>query len=268
MKRLGSIAALLVVTAALAQDAKPWLTPGTQAGQQIFGPDGGKMVWVPAGEFMMGAADGPADEQPVHRVRISRGFWLGRCEVTVSQWLHYCKVANVVLGTEVFTPLDHPMSGVSWLDVERYCRFYGMALLTEAQWEWAARGPEGRKYPWGNRWDPKLCNNKGNPYELPDVGLAFTAPVGHYPGGASWCGALDMAGNLAEWVQDWYGKTYYAESPSVDPTGPATGTDRVLRGGSWSFFPRLCRSANRYRAVPEYRDASGGFRLVRSARTF
>lgn len=243
------------VSRALAQDAKPWQQPGSRAGQEIFGPDGGKMVWVPAGEFMMGADDGAADQQPAHRVRISRGFWLGKCEVTVSQWLHYCKVAKVVLGAEVFTPLDHPMSGVSWNDVSAYCRFYGMALPTEAQWEWAARGPEGRKYPWGNQWDPSRCCNKDN--GGPD---GFTAPVGSYPSGASWCGALDMAGNLAEWCADWYSSTYYAQSPTVDPAGPATGTEKVWRGGYCWGDADECRTTSRFSSEPDNDGGSGCLR--------
>ena len=264
MRSTVPVVAVLLLIAPLshgvAQDRKPWLTPGTQAGQEICGPDGGKMVWVPAGEFMMGSNDGREDERPVHSVRLTRGFWLGKCEVTVQQWLHYCKVAKVVLGTEIITPLDHPMSGVSWHDVTAYCRFYGMALPTEAQWEWAARGPEERKYPWGNQWNARLCNNRDNPYVDGDMGMAFTAPVGHYPGGASWCGALDMAGNLAEWVADWYSKTYYAISPGVDPQGPATGTEKVWRGGYCWGDANQCRSASRFASEPDNDGGSGCLR--------
>jgi len=260
MKKLGIIAALLVVTAALAQGDKPWQRQGTRAGEEIVGPDGGKMVWVPAGEFMMGSNDGPADERPIHRVRISRGFWLSRCETTCAQWKRYCQQAGIRLDKEIFTPDNHPMSGVSWFDVDKYCRFYGMALPTEAQWEWAARGPEGRKYPWGNQWNAWLCNNKDNPYVDEDLGMAFTSPVGRYPGGASWCGALDMAGNLDEWVADWYSETYYAASPSLDPTGPAAGTEKVWRGGYCWGDADECRSARRFSSEPDNDGGSGTLR--------
>lgn len=244
-----------VVSPAAAQDAKPWLTPGTAAGQETFGPNDGKLVWVPAGEFMMGSNDGAADEKPVHRVRLTRGFWLSKCEVTVAQWLHYCKEAKVLLEAEIITPLEHPMSGVSWNDVQEYCRFYGMALPTEAQWEWAARGPEGRKYPWGNEWGPARCSNKDNPG--PEE---FTFPVGSFPGGASWCGALDMAGNLAEWCADWYAETYYAASPEADPRGPDTGTERVWRGGYCWGDADECRATSRFGSDPGNDGGSGCLR--------
>jgi formylglycine-generating enzyme required for sulfatase activity len=259
VKRIVIIAVgVLIVSAAtqaMAQDTKPWQRQGSRAGEEIFGPDRSKMVWVPAGEFMMGAADGAAEERPVHRVRISKGFWLSKCEMTVSQWLHYCKVAKVLLGAEIITPLDHPMSGVNWSDVQAYCRFYGLSLLSEAQWEWAARGPEGRQYPWGNQWDATRCSNNDN--RAPEE---FTFPVGSFPQGASWCGALDMAGNLAEWCADWYGESYYAASPAVDPTGPTTGTERVQRGGYCWGDATNCRSTTRSSDDPANADGSGCLR--------
>lgn len=244
----------------MAQGDKPWLRPGSRAGEEIVGPDGGRMVWVPAGDFTMGSNDGPADERPAHRVRISRGFWLGKYEVTVGLWRRYCREAKVPLDDEFIMPDNHPMSGVSWFDVEKYCRFYGLALPTEARWEWAARGPEGRRYPWGNQWNPRLCTNKENPYIVEDVGLEFTAPVGRYPGGASWCGAMDMAGNLAEWVADWYSETYYASASGVDPTGPTTGTEKVWRGGYCWGDADECRSTRRFGSEPDNDGGSGCLR--------
>lgn len=247
---------LLVLTVlAPARGAAPWQRPGARAGEEVAGPDGGRMVWVPAGEFMMGSADGAPDERPMHRVRLSRGFWLGKTEVTVAQWRRYCQQAGVPLAVEIFVPEDHPMSGVSWFDVQNYCRFYGLALPTEAQWEWAARGPEGRRYPWGNRWDPRRCSNKENPG--PE---GFTFPVGSFPAGASWCGALDMAGNLAEWCADWYSEAGYAGTPEVDPQGPAQGTERVWRGGYCWAEEEECRTTRRFGSEPDNDGGAGCLR--------
>lgn len=246
----------MLAAQATAQDNKPWLRPGTHAGQEIYGPNDGKLVWVPAGEFMMGSDEGPADERPVHRVQISKGFWLGKHEVNISQWLAYCAKAKVLLRDEIISEINHPMSGVSWHDVQAYCRFFGLSLPTEAQWEWAARGPEGRRYPWGNQWDPRRCSNKGTP-----GADFFTFPVGSFPNGASWCGALDMAGNLAEWCEDWYSETYYAVSPTVDPRGPATGTKKIWRGGYCWGDADECRSASRFASEPDNDGGSGCLRV-------
>ena len=259
MKKLWIVAAIILIAApamrCLAQGDKPWQRQGSRVGEEIVGPDGGKMVWVPAGEFTMGANDGDAAMKPAHRVRISKGFWLGKCEMTVAQWKQYCRAANTPQTKHILTPDNHPMSGVSWFDVGKYCSFYGMALPTEAQWEWAARGPEGRKYPWGNQWDASRCSNTDN--RAPEE---FTFPVGSFPQGASWCGALDMAGNLSEWVADWYSETYYASSPSVDPTGPATGTEKVWRGGYCWGDAEECRAASRFSSEPDNDGGSGCLR--------
>lgn len=259
LKRVAAVAVIALLLGPsldlVGEELKPWQREGARAGEEILGPDGLKMVWVPAGEFMMGSDEGAADEQPVRRVRISRGFWLAKCEVTVQQWLHYCKEARVLLKAEIITPTDHPMSGVSWHDVAAYCNYYGMMLPTEAQWEWAARGPEGRKYPWGNAWDPKRCCNNDNTGED-----GFTMPVGRFADGASWCGALDMAGNLAEWCQDWYSETYYAGAPTSDPQGPDTGTEKVWRGGYCWGDANECRTTSRFGSEPDNDGGSGTLR--------
>ena len=242
-----------------AQEAKPWEQAGTQVGQEIVGPDGGKMVWVPAGEFMMGTAEGGelfADARPAHKVRITKGFWLGKCTVTVAQWRRYLQET----GGQAGPGNDYPKVWVSWDDATAYCQHYGLSLPTEAQWEYAARGAEGRKYPWGNEWDPKKCCSWDNPGPT-----GFTWPVGSFPAGAAWCGALDMAGNVWQWCRDWYDDKYYANSPEADPTGPDTGKYRLLRGGSWNGGTDYCRAAYRdYDLDPAIRDDGGGFRCSRT----
>ncbi len=221
-----------------------------------MGPNGAKMVWVPAGQFEMGSSDGAADERPVHRVQISKGFWLSKTPVTIAQWKRYCGETGTALPEEMLSPTDdYPMWGASWEDAEAYCRYFGLSLPTEAQWEYAARGPQGRLYPWGDRWDSTLCCNEDNPG--PD---GFNCPVGSHPDGASWCGALDMAGNLSTWCADWYSESYYANSPAVDPQGPETGAERVQRGSYFWGNADDCRSARRSSDDPANRDGSGSVR--------
>jgi formylglycine-generating enzyme required for sulfatase activity len=250
------LTAAALIAPVVAQEAGPWQRQGDRAGEEIIGPDGGRMVWVPAGEFTMGTGDGGVNEQPAHRVRITRGFWLSKCEVTAAQWRQYCKDAGVALQVRIFSPTDeYPMMGINFADASAYCRFHGLAVPTEAQWEYAARGAEGRQYPWGNQWDAGKCCNNDNAGPT-----AATFPVGTFPQGASWCGALDMAGNLAEWCSDWYAPDYYARSPQDDPKGPETGAERVQRGGYCFGDAEECRSAYRFSDDPDNRDGAGGLR--------
>ena len=152
-----------------------------------------------------------------------------------------------------------------------------MQLPTEAQWEYAAGGPCSLKYPWGDRWDGTKANHadvslKNTGAMRRDCtgdndGIAYTAPVGSYPANASWCGALDMAGNVAEWVQDTYGDASYAQSPGADPQGPtepahADSASRVRRGGTWIQLPNALRCAARDRLWVKNRGTNTGCRLA------
>ena len=242
--------------------------------------DGMEMVYVPAGAFEMGSDDGADDEQPVHKVTLD-GYWIDRTEVTNAQYQVFVSAKGHRAPTrcdwgeptyEDGNKSDHPVVCVSWDDASAYCEWAGGRLPTEAEWEKAARGTDGRVYPWGNEFD---CA-KGNfddettldEYVVPGGvdcdGYERTAPVGSYAAGASPYGALDMAGNVWEWVGDWYGA--YPGADQENPTGPATGEYRVLRGGSWSDnYPYALRGADRNVWRPGDTSYYLGFRCARGS---
>ena len=214
-----------------------------------------EFVWVPAGEFRMGSTSSEAgdSEQPVTRVRISRGYWLGKYEVTQAEW-------QAVMGSNPseFSGCGNcPVDTVSWDDVQGFIRRLNTLsggtryrLPTEAEWEYAARaGTSGDRY--GNldaiAWYDE--NSGDRPH-----------PVGRKAPNA-W-GLYDMLGNVWEWVADWYGD--YPGGSVTDPRGPGSGSGRVLRGGSWSSYAGDCRAPNRVYASPGYRVSRYGFRLLRT----
>jgi formylglycine-generating enzyme required for sulfatase activity len=233
----------------------------------LLRPYGMELIEIPAGEFIMGSNEYD-DEKPIHTVFLDT-YYIGKTLVTVKQYIAFC---NATGHASPPAPRwgwkdDHPVVNVSWNDVVAYCEWlsketgYTVVLPTEAQWEKAARGTDGRMYPWGNDWDGSKCANSLGVWRF--LSLKGTMPVGSYPEGASFYGVLDMAGNVCQWCSDWYDANYYKSSPDRNPTGPAGGQYRVLRGGSWNYNVALnFRCAYRYRFTPVYWDFNHGFRCV------
>jgi len=223
------------------------------------------LLYVSAGEFLMGSTDADpdafGDEKPQHKVTLA-AFWIDHTEVTKDQYQKCVQAGKCAAPSCSGTGVrDHPVVCVSWQDAADYCVWAGRRLPTEAEWEKAARGTDGRKYPWGD--EAPDCGRLN--YWGKDNGcVGNTAAVGSYPTGASPYGALDMAGNVWEWVADWYDATYYASSPAQNPTGPDAGQYRVLRGGSWFFSQWLVRAALRDRYAPVGSNDHIGFRCARS----
>jgi formylglycine-generating enzyme required for sulfatase activity len=215
------------------------------------------MVYVPAGEFTMGSNEYD-NEKPVHPVTLD-AFWIDRTEVTNAQY-QKCVAASACAASEYtgdskYNGSQQPVVGVGWNDADGYCHWAGARLPTEAEWEKAARGTDGRIYPWGN--ETPACR-KANYLGC----KGGTSQVGSYPSGASPYGALDMAGNVCEWVNDWYDGGYYSHSPANDPKGPDSGDHRVLRGGSWNHGEFGVRAAYRGSGDPTLRGYVVGFRCV------
>lgn len=251
-------------TATITPSATP--TPEPQVGDVRTVMRGGgavEQVFVPAGSFMMGSENGADDERPVHKVTLN-AFWIDWTEVTNAQY-EACVAAGTCqlpAGPSSYTRgsyygnpayADYPVIRVSWQDARDFAEWAGGRLPTEAEWEYAARGPNTLIYPWGNEAPScELLNFKNC--------IGDTAEVGSYADGASWVGALDMTGNVWEWVNDWYGG--YGEWPAVNPTGPDLGEYRVLRGGAWNLNDRLTRAAFRGFDNPDYGDINVGFRVV------
>jgi len=233
------------------------VTAQSALGASFTNSIGVKFVLIPSGEFMMGSKDtgGDSDEQPVHRVRISRPFYMGIHEVTQRQW-------EAVMGSNPshFKGADRPVEQVSWVDVQTFIGKLNdregrnvYRLPTEAEWEYACRAGTTGAYAGDLASMGWYADNSDN----------RTHPVGRKRANA-W-GLYDMHGNVWEWVGDWYAGNYYKNSPRADPIGPSSGSYRVLRGGGWNLNAALCRSADRNLNAPVVRYGSLGFRLVRTA---
>lgn len=229
--------------------------------------------------------------RPTHTVSIN-GYWVDQHEITNAQyaaflndqgnqaeggaaWLSIDNPHSLIeLVNDSFQPkegfADHPVIEVTWHGANAYCQWAGGRLPTEAEWEYAARGSESLIFPWGNRFDLTRLNfcdtNCEKFWKTADYdtgysdGYSMTAPVGTYPGGASWCGARDMAGNVWEWVADWMGP--YTLLHQTNPTGPESGTIKVIKGGGWCNAPTVIRSSHRWNYAPLGSGFNLGFRCV------
>jgi formylglycine-generating enzyme required for sulfatase activity len=219
----------------------------------------GEMMLVPAGEFLMGSEDFLEAERPRHRVHLD-AFYIEKYAVTNALYSRFMRAT----GRKEPPDWDHsnfngsqqPVVNVSWYDADAYCKWAGRRLPTEAEWEKASRGIDGRMYPWGAQWDPSRANSKENR-------LGKTTPVGSYPSGVSPYGVLDMAGNVLQWVADWYDKDYYRQSPERNPQGPQSGSEKVMRGGCWSYHPTDLRTSFRGSNIREDRANVLGFRCAK-----
>jgi len=241
-----------------------------------------EMVYIPAGEFWMGSDDKDENEKPMHKVYVD-AYYIDKYPVTNAEFLRFAEQSGYGTeaeesgkgwiwqsewreipgacwrhptgpGSSIEDRLDHPVVLVSWNDARAYCRWAGKRLPTEAEWEKSARGTDGRKWPWGNEWDPSRLNSG-------ERGHSTTTPVGSYGSGVSPTGVYDMAGDVWEWVDEWY-KPY--------PGSPCKDEDfgekyRILRGGSWDSFGHNARCANRTRNLARACVNVNGFRCAMSA---
>jgi formylglycine-generating enzyme required for sulfatase activity len=239
---------------------------GSKEKEYLWEKDGSVMVYLPKGSFKMGSADGDDDEKPVHDVEIT-GFYVDKYEVTWGQWKRSGLATPEAPSWGIQD--DHPVVNVSWNDAQEYLKWAQKRLPSEAEWEYAARGPRGNNYAWGDEEPDAGGRYRANygPGSSTEDGHRYTAPVGSFAAGASWCGAHDMAGNVWEWCEDVYDASFYAKSPRKDPRNDAATGSRVVRGGSWGNYARGLRAAFRDRGVPGLRDLSCfGFRGAVSAR--
>ncbi|MDI7267128.1 MAG: SUMF1/EgtB/PvdO family nonheme iron enzyme [Myxococcota bacterium] len=227
---------------------------------------GAGKVLVPAGPFWRGHPDGPPhpfgnpDTHPMRLIEIS-AFRIDRAEVTVGDYRRCvdagkCSAALCQGQPEAYVGPDLPATCVSWRQAAAYCAWAGGRLPTEAEWEKAARGLDGRKYPWGGA--APTCESALHNA----CGIDAPAPVGARPAGASPFGVLDMGGNVAEWTADWYAEDYYRGSSAADPRGPDSGSFRVVRGGSFMAGSRYMMTGFRKFEPPETSRRDLGFRCA------
>lgn len=227
------------------------------------------MVVVPEGHFLMGAngTDALEDERPQHRLWLDR-YEIDLYEVTIAHYATFLAQSHRLPpwqweSVDLARHHDRPVIGVSWFDAEAYCRWRGARLPTEAEWEKAARGNDGRLFPWGSQSPTDGAANFG-------LGARFSysqvlAPVQGYEAGRSPYGVFQMAGNVGEWVADWYGANIYEARALKNPTGPEQGTFRVVRGGSWSDLPKYLLTYARGKLPPDTQNSYTGFRCARTA---
>lgn len=238
--------------------------------REITGNDGAPMVLITGGSFTMGSNDWEEDEKPPHTVYL-RSFYLDKYEVTTAQYAKFLAATGWAKPfkwdeANLAADGDRPVIGVSWDDAADYCRWAGQRLPTEAEWEKAARGVDGRIYPWGNEEpSPDRGNfDKGTHWE----GYATLSKVGSFESGKSPFGVYDMSGNVSEWTNDWYDPNYYRKSPPLDPKGPDAAdvadveARKVIRGAAWTSGPDAMRVTFRAASAPTNQHGNVGFRCA------
>jgi formylglycine-generating enzyme required for sulfatase activity len=253
-------------------------TPGLGVHSTKISPkDGMTLMYIPAGEFLMGATYSAepqesktergrfvvVNEDPQHTVYLD-AYWIDQTEVTQEMYARCVAEGDCAQPNCANSGDNYPVVCVSWYDAKDYCTWAGRQLPTEAQWEKAARGTDGRIYPWGDA--PATCEyaviNDGTGSGFCGQGNNVS-PVGSKPKGVSPYGALDMAGNTWEWVADWYAEDYYQDSPRNNPTGPDTGQTRVVRGGGeYDYYWYDVRTTARVLSRMSWRDLNLGFRCA------
>jgi formylglycine-generating enzyme required for sulfatase activity len=265
---------------------------GSAPGEYRNRADGSVLLFAPPGSFAMGSEAGKSNERPAHVVTFATGFFVGKFEVTWRQFEEFCRAQRRGVtpsrlidgrgggGVRFLANGDHPAFNVSWDDAQAYCRWAGLRLPSEAEWEYSARGPESKDWPWGGEspsgvrlnladqsadWDWARPPNGTGPQKAPwEDGYSYTAPVGSFPEGASWVGCLDLAGNITEWVQDGY-KPGFAGAPRDGsareelPVGK-----RLYRGGGWLNTLEFCTPTARGSGAPDVANTALGFRVARS----
>ncbi len=231
-----------------------------------------QILFEPYKEFMKCNLSWFEDEEPVHTIHLD-DYYIDKYEVTTADY-QVCVQAGVCDQPEKTSSkthdeyygnpeyADYPVIYVNWFDANTFCEWRGARLPTEAEWEKAARGTDGRIYPWGDNFDEGLGN-----FCIPGENkYSDTAPVGSYPDDASPYGVMDMAGNVFEWVADWFKYDYFSNSPSENPQGPSDGTHRVMKSCNWScdYTPSI-RASDRFWRFPDYGEYNYGFRCATSS---
>lgn len=248
------------------------ITAGIFSVAMAADPPGGDkdMVLIPKGEFTMGSSE--HSDEAKHQVVLD-AYLIDKYEASNARYKEFMKAtshpAPAYWDDPRLSKSNQPVVGVSWTDANAFCKWDGKRLPTEAEWERAAKGPSGdNHYPWGHTIDPKKANYGQN--------VGRTMPVDSYPDGVSGFGVYNMAGNVFEWVEDWYDRTYYKESPALNPRGAEKGYNfanqgpvRVLRGGSWLAPETSLHTSHRFWNQPDNNSygVGLGFRCAKSAQT-
>jgi len=256
---------LLFTLTIVASTVLPATAPGQglAAGQvRVNSKDGLKYVWIQSGSFMMGCSRGDNecfdDEKPAHRVTITKGFWMGQTEVTVGAYKRFAKATGRRMPPApsyngAWANENMPVANVTWDEAQEYCAWAGGRLPAEAEWEYAARG--GSTAPRYGNIDEIAWYSANSGKQVHEVAQKH----------ANGFGLFDVLGELWEWVNDWYDSTYYQSGLSQNPTGPASGQYRVLRGASWVVGPRYVRVSNRFSDLPDDWGNLYGLRCAQGA---